>query len=131
LPPSNGINRAMTRCIFCKSVTELDDGGVPICVRCSEAGESKRKPPTSEHQVLNVLREDLQSAKWRVTAANEAFEAITSEIPSALPRPDATQRIHKASREVTVARMEMLRAHHRLSDFLNAGLVPEDLKRSG
>ena len=118
----------MDRCIFCKSETELHDSGTPLCVRCSDVGASKRKPPTSEHQVLNVLREDLQSAKERVTAANEAFEAITSEIPSALPRLGATQRIHKASREVTVARMEMLRAHHRLSDFLNAGIVPEDLK---
>jgi hypothetical protein len=27
--------------------------------------------------------------------------------------------------------MEMLRAHHRLSDFLNAGIVPEDLKQGG
>ena len=121
----------MDRCIYCKSETELPDGGVPICVRCSDAGASKRKPPTSECQVLNTLHEDLQSAKDRVTAAHEAFEAITSEIPSAQPRPGATQRIHKASREVTVARMEMLRAHHRLSDFLNAGVVPEDLKRSG
>ncbi len=121
----------MARCIFCKSEKELYNGGVPICVRCSDAGASKRKPPTAEDQVLNVLREDLQSAKERVTAANEAFETISSEIPSALPRLDATQRIHKASREMTVARMEMLRAHHRLSDFLHAGTVPEDLKRSG
>ena len=60
----------MARCIFCKSETELYGGGVPICVKCSDAGASKRKPPTSEHHVLNVLREDLQSAKERVTAAN-------------------------------------------------------------
>jgi hypothetical protein len=121
----------MARCIFCKSEKELYDGGVPICIRCSDAGASKSKPPTSEDQVLNVLRQDLQSAKERVTAANEAFEAITSEIPSALPRLGATHRIHSASREVTIARMEMLRAHHRLSDFMNAGVVPEDLKRNG
>ena len=96
-----------------------------------DARLSARKPPISEHRVLNVLREDLQSAKDRVTAANDAFEAITSEIPSAIPRPGATQRIHNSSRELTIARMEMLRAHHRLSDFLNAGVVPDDLKRSG
>ena len=72
----------MARCSFCKLVTELYDSGVPICVKGSDSGASKRKPPTSEHQVLNVLREDLESAKERVTAANEAFEAITSEIPS-------------------------------------------------
>ena len=55
----------MAGCAFCKSETEFYDGGVPICVRCSDARGSKRKPPTSEHQLLNVLREDLQSAKER------------------------------------------------------------------
>ena len=119
----------MAGCAFCKSETEFYDGGVPICVRCSDARGSKRKPPTSEHQLLNVLREDLQSAKERDRAATAAFDAVTSEIPSALPQPGGTQRIHNASREVTIARMETLRAHHRLSDFLNAGIVPEDLKQ--
>ena len=116
---------------FCKSEAEFYDGGVPICVRCSDARGSQRKPPTSEHQVLSVLQEDLQSAKERARAATAAFDAVTSEIPSALPQPGAAQRIHNASREVTITRMEMLRAHHRLSDFLKAGIVPEDLMRSG
>ena len=96
-----------------------------------DARLSKRESPAAEHRFLNVLREDLQSAKERVTAANKAFEAVASEIPSAPLRPGATQRIHNASRELTIARMEMLRAHHRLSDFLHAGSVPEDLTRSG
>ena len=119
----------MASCAFCKGETELYDGDVSICVRCTDARRSKRKPPTSEHQVLNALREDLQSAKERARAATAAFDAVTSEIPSALPQPGGTQRIHNASREVTIARMEMLRAHHRLSDFLNTGIVPEDLKQ--
>ena len=119
----------MAGCAFCRSETEFYDGGVPICVNCSDARESKRKPPTSEHQLLNVLRADLQLAKERAKAATAAFDAVTSEIPSALPKSNGTQRIHNASREATVARMEMLRAHHRLSDFLNAGIVPEDLKQ--
>jgi hypothetical protein len=29
------------------------------------------------------------------------------------------------------ARMEMMKAHNRLNDFVNAGVVPEDLKKSG
>ena len=95
-------------------------------MRYSDARDSKRKPPTSEHQVLNVLREDLQSAKERASAATAAFDAVTSET---LPHPGRTKRIHNASREVTIARMEMLRAHHRLSDFMNARIVPEDLNQ--
>ena len=64
----------MAGCAFCKSETEFYDGGVPICVNCSDARASKRKPPTSEHQLLNVLREDLQSAKERARAATAAFD---------------------------------------------------------
>jgi hypothetical protein len=119
----------MAECVFCKSDTELYDGDVPVCVKCSEARDSKRKPPTSEYRVLNALRKDFQSAEERAKAATAAFDAVTSEIPSGINCPDGMQRIHNASREATIARMEMLRAHHRLSDFLNAGIVPEDLKQ--
>lgn len=121
----------MAACTFCKAETELYDSGVPVCVKCSGEGGSQRKPPASEHQILNVLQQDLLAATERSKAATAAFDAVANEIPSALPRPDGTQRIHNASRKVTVARMEMLRAHHRLSDFLNAGIVPEDMRRSG
>src|SRR5260370_26577420 len=121
----------MAVCTFCKAETELYDSGVPVCVKCSGAQGSERKPPTSEHQVLNVLNQNFQAATERSKAATAAFDAITSDIPSGIPHPDGTQRIHNASREVTVARMELLTAHHRLNDFLNAGVVPEDLKRSG
>lgn len=95
-------------------------------MRYSEARDSKRKPPTSEDQVLNVLREDLQAAKERSREATAAFDAVTSET---LPHPGGAQRIHSASREATIARIEMLKAHHRLNDYLNAGIVPEDLKQ--
>jgi hypothetical protein len=122
----------MVECIFCKSDTELHEGGVPVCVKCSESRDSKRKPTTSEDQVLNVLREDFQSAAGRAKAATAAFDAVASEIPSGINHPDGKQRLQNASREATIARMEMLRAHHRLSDYLNARIVPEDLKqRSG
>jgi hypothetical protein len=76
-----------------------------------------------------VLREELQSAKERDTAATVTFDALTREISSASAKIGA-QRIRIASRQATIARMEMLRAHHRLSDFLNAGIVPEDLVQS-
>jgi hypothetical protein len=41
------------------------------------------------------------------------------------------QRIRSASHELTAARNEMMEAHHRLNEFLESGIVPEDLKRSG
>jgi hypothetical protein len=121
----------MAACTFCKAETELYDSGVPICVKCSEARGNKRKPPTLEHRVLNILQQDLQAATERCKAATVSFDAVTSDIPSGIPNSDGTQRIRNASREATVARMGMLRAHHRLNDFLNAGVVPDDLKRVG
>jgi hypothetical protein len=121
----------MAACTFCKAETELYDSGVPVCVKCSEAQANKRKPPNSEHRVLTILQQDLQAATERSKAATAAFDAVANGVPSGIPHPDGTQRIHNASREVTIARMEMLRAHHRLNDFLNAGVVPDDLKRTG
>jgi hypothetical protein len=44
---------------------------------------------------------------------------------------NGAQRIHSASRELSVARKEMMKAHSRLDDSLSRGVVPEDLKRSG
>jgi hypothetical protein len=45
------------------------------------------------------------------------------------PHPDGTQRIRNASNELTAEREAMMKAHNRLTDFLNTGIVPDDLKR--
>jgi hypothetical protein len=118
-------------CIFCKAVTELYDGGLPVCIKCSEARERSRKPAAPERQVLNALQQDLEAATEQAKAATVAFDAVTRDIPSALPHPDGTQRIHNASRGVSLARVELMRAHNRLNDYLKRGIVPDDLKRSG
>ena len=38
----------MAECIYCGSETELYDGGVPVCLKCSEARQSERTQPNSE-----------------------------------------------------------------------------------
>jgi hypothetical protein len=78
-----------------------------------------------------ILFRDLAEATARTESARETFTVMTDSIPSGLPHPDGAQSIHNASRALRVARMEMLKAHTRLNDFLNRGIVPEDLKRSG
>ena len=77
------------------------------------------------------LIQSLTEATVRANAASEAFTAIMSDIPSGIPHPDGIQRIHSASRELSTARKEMMKAHSRLHDFLSRGIIPEDLKRSG
>ena len=118
----------MAQCSYCKADTQLFDGGVPVCVKCSEARENKREV-ASEHPVLNVLQNDLEEATERARAATATFDAVTEDIPSALPHPDGTQRIHNAAREVSKARVELMKAHNRLNDFVHGGTVPEDLKK--
>ena len=127
----SGLDWGMAECAFCKAETELYDGGSPICVHCSNARENRRKPPTSEHRVLGILQEDLHAATERSRAASASFDAVTRDVPSKIPQPDGTQRIHNASREVSLARVDLIRAHSRLSDYIGRGIVPEDLKQSG
>ena len=115
-------------CIFCQAQTELYVNSVPVCITCSETRQYKRKPPTRENSVLNILHRDLDVATERASAAAATFDAVTSEIPSGFPHPDGTQRIHNASREMSQARVGLMIAHNRLNDYLARGIVPDDLK---
>jgi hypothetical protein len=119
----------MAQCAYCRTETFLHDGGVPICLECADARETKRKPPEIGRQIRIILIQDLTAATARAYAASEEFNAVMADVPSALPHPDGTQRIHNASRELSAARKEMMRAHARLNDYLSHGIIPEDLKQ--
>jgi hypothetical protein len=114
----------MARCAYCEAETELYDGHTPICMDCDIALPERRA-------VRAELFHNLHQATKRAEAALEAFALVNSDIPSGLPHPDGVQRIHNASLELTAARDEMMNAHNRLNDFLETGVVPDDLKRSG
>ena len=64
----------------------------------------------------------------RADSANEAFRQVMTRIPSGIPHSDGTQRIKNVSRQLSEARKEMIAAHDRLNDFLERGIVPDDLK---
>ena len=64
----------------------------------------------------------------RAEATTAAFAAISGDIPSGMPHPDGIQRIHNAAREMDAAREAMMTAHSRLNDFIERGIVLEDLK---
>ena len=112
----------MAACAYCQSETQLYDSDVPTCAKCAETSVENRR-------VRAILFRDLAEATARTESARETFTVITDNIPSGLPHPDGTQSIHNASRALSVTRVEMLKAHTRLNDFLNRGIVPEDLKR--
>jgi hypothetical protein len=110
--------------------TEIYIGGdVPICVECSDAQQAAgRKPPGVEHQLRAALLQDILDATARNSEATREFEAVMGHFPSGLPHPDGAQRIKNASNHLSIARKEVMKAHKRLDDFLNRGVVPDALK---
>lgn len=119
----------MAECAYCKTETFLYYGGVPVCIKCAEAHEAKRKPPSADRHVRTTLFQEFVEATARVKAASEAFIAVMGDVPSGLPHPEGTQRIHNASRELSAARKEVTKAHTRLNEFLDQGIIPEELKQ--
>jgi len=120
----------MAECARCKSYTQLFENNIPICLKCAEERGPKRKPPGTD-QIRISLVNCIAQATARVSQANHDFSEATGRFPSGLPHPDGVQRIKNASNELNLARKEMLMAHKRLTEFLDHGIVPEDLKRSG
>jgi len=73
---------------------------------------------TNNESIRASLIEKLAAASARAYEASEHFNQVIDDIPSGLPHPDGTQRIHNASRALSDARREMLEAHKRLHAFL-------------
>lgn len=100
--------------------TELHEGGTPTCIACSE------RLTTPKLSVHTRLIKELLEATAEHSAASAAHKRVMWEIPSATPHPDGVQRIHSVSHELAVAKERLARAHTRLSDFLDRGIIPED-----
>jgi hypothetical protein len=92
--------------------------------------EVKRKPPGSEKKVLDLLIQNVVDAAMLKSEACEAFNAAIDQFPSGLPHPDGAQLVKNTSAQLAAARKTLMTAHNHLDDFLHAGIVPEDLKRS-
>ena len=96
----------------------------------AEERQPKRKPPNSD-QIRTILVTEIAKATATVSEANQKFSDAMRKFPSGLPHPDGVQKIKNASKDLNLARKEMMTAHKRLIDFLDRGVVPEELKRSG
>ena len=117
----------MARCGYCKSETELFDRGLPVCLDCANRLQTTQPSSAAEASLARLQRE-LKEATARAHQATDAFHAIMGDIPSSVPQPDGTQRINNVYRELSLARREMMRAHSRLTHFLDTGAIPEDLE---
>jgi len=121
----------MAICAFCKTQeSHLCENDVPICLDCAD-GRAKRKPPATDQQIRTTLLQDIIELTARNEQALEEFEAVAGQIPSGLPHPDGVQRIKNASAKLATARQELMKAHRRLDEHIDRGIVPEDLKKSG
>jgi hypothetical protein len=114
----------MAKCAHCKTDTYLFENNVPICLNCAALGEAKER----SNGVQNVLMDALRDATKIASIANRDFNDVIDGLPSGLPYPDGATRVNNASKEISAARIELMKAHNRLNDFLSRGTVPEDLK---
>ena len=113
----------MATCAHCKTQeTQLFENGVPVCIACAQGPSIKPKPCTSQRDIRATLLQDLLHATAACHDANREFEE-TASFPNP-PRPDRLQRVKNASEG-------LFTAHSRLNDYLERGIVPEDLKRTG
>ena len=91
----------------------------------------ERRPPTDEKEILRILIQEVLDATAEKTEASDAFELAMGQFPSGLPYPDGSQRIANSSQRLSYARKRSMAAHIRLTDFLDRGFVPEDLRLGG
>ncbi len=103
----------MQLCARCRAQMDLCGSSVPICPGCS---------------VRETLTQEVLETTAYKAEAFRKFEAIMLKVPSGLPQPDGVQRIKNASNDLSIARKEMARAYARLSDYVERGIVPDDLK---
>ena len=73
--------------------------------------------------ILQKSRRDVETAKEKLTASAEEFDAIIRESPSGVPHPDGVQRIHNAAKALSIARHEHVEAFARLTAFLAEGFI--------
>jgi hypothetical protein len=118
----------MAGCIICNAETFILVGAIPVCVKCLE--HPAAAPPRTEQEIRAVLAKRVIDATVRVSTASEIFNAA-SQFPSGLPHPDGVQRIKGAASELASARKELVSAYRRLDAFLEAGIMPAELKSDG
>jgi len=118
------------QCAFCKAEAALPESAeLPICARCSAELQATHTCPVSAQEIRFALIQDLVDATVREKAASDEFNTAIGQFPSGLPHPDGSQLIQSASCKLIAARKDMGRAHSRLNDFLDRGIVPADLAR--
>jgi len=70
----------MAKFADCGSETEPYSSGVPVCLKCSDLRETKRKVlPTPTQDIRTILLQDLLSATARNSEAIREFEEVSGQ----------------------------------------------------
>jgi predicted naringenin-chalcone synthase len=77
-----------------------------------------------------VLVNQLAEATARVGAAHKEFNEVLDRFPGGPAHPGGVQEIKDALKRLTVAREQMSAAQEKLNEYLQRGIVPDNLKRS-
>jgi hypothetical protein len=125
----------MANCIHCGTETSSYQSDMPLCIKCAEAMDARQAPPKRaplhKDHIRRILLLEVAETTVRAEAAAAEFKGCIKSIPTGLPHPDGTQRIHQASHNLSNARKDMMQAHSRLENFLRSGVIPDDLKSPG
>jgi len=106
----------------------MHNAGLELSFGGGSTLDARRKPPTPEHEILRILVQEVIDATAEKNEASDDFARVMDQFPSGLPHPDGSQRIANSSQRLSIARKKAMTAHARLSDFLDRGIVPEDLR---
>ena len=90
--------------------------------------EAAQPSAINSEEVRQLLQDDFDAAQQRRIKASKRYNEVLSDIPSGIPHPDGTDRIHLASREYKDSREAAAAAMKRLSDFLIRGTIPPELE---
>jgi hypothetical protein len=116
----------MAKCAKCGSETGLHSKGIPVCFKCAGLGIRSGR---ASNEIRVILSDKLVTATKRNSEAIRKFEEVTDQFLSGSHNPDHERIINNASTAVSMAREEMASARNRLNDFLQRGIVPDDLKQ--
>ena len=78
-------------------------------------------------EIRNALVKRANETSAQAKEASRTFSRIMRESFAGLPHAERIQRIHQASRELSIARCEVLQAHKQLNDFNSRGVIPDGL----
>ena len=122
----------MATCARCKTEdTQLYVNSVPVCLRCADAPPGRHKPPATEQEIGASLLQSMLRAVSQNDEAARDFDHAVSQARTGEHHLNGGQRIKDASSRLSMAREEMMAAHNRLNNFVELGIVPDDLKRTG